>query len=453
MKCPHCNQEIPEGKEFCGFCGKPIQKKPAETKPPKPEGRKRVWLWVLIAVLLVALVVLGVIFVPHWLDQSSQPDTLGAQPTNTPPTIQMASTAAPTESTGPLSLPEEVWLTLSGVEVQHQEAPLSIDDDTMHNAARRDDFVRFASAGEPDWAGFEMPGFNEGEAVMIRFRFSEGAFFVIDFRTQEWDTPDTFQWGFVNERFVQLVDHGEYIDDREFQGNLQLEPDTWYHAMLAIDPQGYFMILLWDETCNAMAFERHEYDADWRDLDWMFHLWVGEGEVDISRMDRYSISGVRIGTAQNDWSGRWSMTGPRGDFQEFELTHEGGRLGGELSTGDIRWSVEGTVFAWSAEGGWGFDIMRGALWVRGGITTKFDVVWMQSYATDYIQGSGDDGLSAYCLKRSERADYPVGCYFYYYPRLSCIETHGADSEICGTYGEVKEAGLEQEAGFPEPPGG
>ncbi|HEY71209.1 MAG TPA: zinc ribbon domain-containing protein, partial [Anaerolineae bacterium] len=137
MKCPHCNQEVPEGKEFCGFCGKPIQKKPAETKPPKPEGKRRVWLWVLIAVLLVALVVLGVIFVPRWLDQPSQPDTLSSLPTSTPPIVQLAQTAAPDQASEPLPVPEEVWLTLSGVEVQHQEAPLSIDDDTMHNAARQ----------------------------------------------------------------------------------------------------------------------------------------------------------------------------------------------------------------------------------------------------------------------------------------------------------------------------
>jgi hypothetical protein len=433
-----------------------VEEKPlAQERSTEKRGR-RIWVWALIAVPLVALVVLGVIFIPRWLNQPSQPDTIVAQPTSTAPSIQVEPTAEPTEPSEPLPLPEEVWLALSGLEVLDQTAPIHIDDDVgyMHNATRQDDFIRFASAGDPDWTGFEAQGFNEGEAAMIRFRFSEGAFFVIDFRTQEWDTPDTFQWGFVQDRLVQLVDHGEYGDDREFQGNLQLEPDTWYYAMLAIDPQGYFMILLWDEAYRSMAFERHEYSADWRDLDWVFHLWVGEGEVDISRMDTYSISGVRIGYAQNDWSGRWSMTGPRADFQDFDLAHEGGRLSGELGmTGETRWSVDGTVFAWTSEAGWGFDIMRGAIWAHGGITVKFEVDWMQSYATDYIQGSGGDGLDAYCLKRPERADYPDGCYYYYYPRLSCIATHGVDSEICGSYGEVKEAGLEQEAGFPEPPGG
>ncbi|HEY70645.1 MAG TPA: hypothetical protein G4O08_08690, partial [Anaerolineae bacterium] len=171
-------------------------------------------------------------------------------------------------------------------------------------------------------------------------------------------------------------------------------------------------------------------------------------------MDTYSIRGVNIYYAQNDWSGHWSMTGPRADFEDFDLTHKGGRLSGDLGmTGSTEWSLDGTIFSWTNSAGFGFDIMRGAIWARGEITVMFPVDWMQSYAMDYIQGSGNDGMEAYCLKRLERAEYPTGCYYYYYPRLSCIDTHGADSEICGSYGEVKEAGLEQEAGFPEPPGG
>lgn len=363
-------------------------------------------------------------------------------------------TIQPTATPEPLPVPEEVWLTVSGVDVLHQASPPSIDRDLMVGATDQGDFVRFTATGDSADARLQIPGFVEGDAAMIRFRFSEAANFVIDFRTEAWDTPDSFQWGFVQERVVQLVEHGEYIDDREFQGNLQLEPDAWYYTMLAIDPQGYFMILLWDDTYHFMAFERHEYGEDWRDLDWVFHLWVGSGEVDISRVDLYSISGVRIGYAQNDWSGRWSMMGPYGEFQNFNLSHEGGRLSGDLGmTGDTQWSLNGTVFAWTDDAGWGFDIMRGALWASGEITVKFEVDWMQSYATDTIQGSGDDGLSEYCLIRYGQAEYPEGCYYYYYPRTSCIATHGADSEICGTYGEVKEAGMEEEAGFPRPPGG
>ena len=200
MKCPQCNHEVPEGMAFCGNCGKSMAVKPSEEKRPRSKRGRRSWLWVLIAVPLIALVVLAVIFVPRWLGQPSQPEMIAAQPTSTPPTMQVASTTAPTQPPEPLPVPEEVWLTVSGVEVQQQEAPIRIDDGYMHGATHQDDFMRFASAGDPEWAGFEALGFNEGEAVMIRFRFSDDANFVIDFRTEAWDTPDTFQWGFVQER-------------------------------------------------------------------------------------------------------------------------------------------------------------------------------------------------------------------------------------------------------------
>jgi len=242
MKCPSCEYEVPEGMAFCGQCGKPVERLPTNPDQPRKGGGKRIWAWVLVGIVAAAIVGGAVFIVLQALEivPPSGAALLPGPPTQTaaadPPRVSIPTMVSipptPTAAPEPLPVPEEVWLTLSGVEVQNQTEPIHIDDDYgyMHEATRQDDFMRFASSGDPEWAGFEAPGFNEGEAVMIRFRFNDDANFVIDFRTETWDTPDTFQWGFVQERSVQLVDHGEYIDDREFQGNLQLEPDAWYYA-------------------------------------------------------------------------------------------------------------------------------------------------------------------------------------------------------------------------------
>jgi len=476
MKCPSCEYEVPEGMAFCGQCGKPVERLPTNPDQPRKGGGKRIWAWVLVGIVAAAIVGGAVFIVLQALEivPPSGAALLPGPPTQTaaadPPRVSIPTMVSipptPTAAPEPLPVPEEVWLTLSGVEVQNQTEPIHIDDDYgyMHEATRQDDFMRFASSGDPEWAGFEAPGFNEGEAVMIRFRFNDDANFVIDFRTETWDTPDTFQWGFVQERSVQLVDHGEYIDDREFQGNLQLEPDAWYYAMLAIDPQGYFTILLWDETYHAMAFERHEYGEDWRDLDWVFHLWVGSGEVDISRMDVYSISGIRIQPSTMEWRGSWSIMGVGGGSDNIWMEQMNGRIRANLNLpGENTYVVEGTAFGWVTDAGWGFDIMRGAILVyppdaeTGAEPLAFFWVdWWLQHSGNAISGSGHAGVSVHCLKRAGIPEYPDNCYWYYYDRPACAEANGddlGDPEICGTYGEVKEAGLEEEAGFPKPPGG
>ena len=128
--------------------------------------------------------------------------------------------------------------------------------------------------------------------------------------------------------------------------------------------------------------------------------------------------------------------------------------------GDL--SVSGTVFKWTNDAGWTFDIMRGAGLSRtpdmdpGSRPGYFYLDWWFQHSGEVISGSSNSGVNPVCLKRAGIQGYPSNCYWYYYDRLACVEATGddlGDPQICGWYGEVKEAGLEQEAGFPEPPGG
>jgi len=230
--------------------------------------------------------------------------------------------------------------------------------------------------------------------------------------------------------------------------------------MLAIDPQGYFTILLWDETYHAMAFERHEYGEDWRDLDWVFHLSVGSGEVDISRMDVYSISGIRVRPSTMDWSGTWSMVGINGNTDDHTLRQSNGRITADLNIeGDSTYKFDGTAFGWMNDAGQWIDIMRGSFLVYpagaepGSQPGYFPVAWRLNPEGQTISASGHSGATDHCLKREGISDYPSNCYWYYYDRRACTDAAGDDSDICGWYGDVRNAGMEEEAGFPKPPGG
>ena len=38
MRCPNCNSEVPEGKRFCGYCGRRLTPAEASAAPPVPDA-------------------------------------------------------------------------------------------------------------------------------------------------------------------------------------------------------------------------------------------------------------------------------------------------------------------------------------------------------------------------------------------------------------------------------
>ncbi len=449
MKCNHCGSKIQEGASFCVQCGQPIEaagsRHPVDEQPAKHPGSRR-WIWLVIGISIGAVLGVGALLLTRafgilpaaGLDQTDQPQ---ASPTSE------WQRPWPGASFEPLAVPEEVWLALSGFEVQYQEQPLSFDPGVMKGGVQDDDYVSFLGTGnwEDSWIG--MPGFSEGDAIMVRFRFGEGAHFSMGFRAGDWDSPEAYQFAFTSDTSIQLVERGENLPRRDFYGNLNLEPDTWYHAMLGLEPQGNFFMLVWDQD-NRMVLDYHEYSEAWRGLDWAFHLGLFMGWVDVSRMDVYSFSDVRIQPSTVDWTGTWSMVGIGGDIDGHRIYQSNGRVTVELNLeGSGVYIFDGTSLEWIDDAGERIDIMRGAYLIYyddsvPGSPPGWTAVelWLHPDG-ERISGSTHAGFIPICLKRDGVPDYPTTCYWYYYDWWACREANDNDSDACGTYGEMADAGL------------
>jgi len=449
MKCKHCSSEIPEGASFCVQCGKPVEAAEARQSVSEHQAKKsgsRRWIWLVIGISIGAVLGVGALLLPRALGilpaaGVSQTDQAQASPTSE------WQRPWPGASFEPLPVPDEVWLALRGVEVQYQEQPLSFDPDVMQGGVQDDDYVSFLGTGNWDdnWIG--LPGLSEGDAIMVRFRYGEGAQFSMGLRAGVWDSPESYQFAFTGDTSVQIMEQGENFPRRNFYGNLSLEPDTWYHAMLGLEPQGNFFMLVWDQD-SRMAFVYHEYGDGWRGLDWVFHLGLFMGWMDISRMDVYSFSDVRIQPSAADWTGTWSMVGLGGDIDGHKIWQSNGRITVDLNLeGSSVYVFDGTALEWINDAGEQIDIMRGAFLVYSADSVPGSSpgwapveLWLHPDG-ERISGSSHAGVIPICLKREGVPDYPSDCYWYYYDRQTCVETSGDDSDACGVYGEMAEAGL------------
>ena len=87
ITCPKCGRELADGARFCKFCGsqvlqtnmqnntqRPVQNIRVTTPAPKKKKSSKGIITAIIAVLLVALIVLGIIFIPDLLDKKKDED-------------------------------------------------------------------------------------------------------------------------------------------------------------------------------------------------------------------------------------------------------------------------------------------------------------------------------------------------------------------------------------------
>ena len=104
-KCPYCKAEIEENARFCLYCMKPLAEKETIT-PPK----KRRWIWVFVAVVLVVCIGVWLLARGAWKpDETSTPHpSINTKPSNqtsvTPPDEDNSAGEVPTPSVKP---PEE----------------------------------------------------------------------------------------------------------------------------------------------------------------------------------------------------------------------------------------------------------------------------------------------------------------------------------------------------------
>ena len=129
---------------------------------------------------------------------------------------------------------------------------------------------------------------EDGQAILVKFRFYEDSDFYITFETGEWLTDSYRAWGIGSEDGViaPVISDGNLEYTGEFSGFSELLPDHWYVVMLYIGGSKPYNIKIWDFAEKIVLLEyTSQMDDRWVGLIWSSTMIVGSGFLEIDRYE------------------------------------------------------------------------------------------------------------------------------------------------------------------------
>lgn len=258
---------------------------------PKP-----VISWLLLAGIFLAVCVLSIGAMWAGVRILSSPSL--ASPTalisSTPSAPTSTVAASPTAGNTPIPpepvidpatvQPDKLSEYLEGVQVQ--------DDDTFDDpsgrgwviqaAIIRDGFMRVD--GNANWDGaFHSQGVTENEGVVMDFSYASGSLFEVFIDQGAYDSDAYKRFGvYIGGNTVEtnIWEGRRNTGGTILSGNLTLEPETTYSILIAILPDGEFMLVLWNPQEPSKTLKhRAAFDPTWSNLTWTFYLQANRGPI------------------------------------------------------------------------------------------------------------------------------------------------------------------------------
>jgi hypothetical protein len=129
---------------------------------------------------------------------------------------------------------------------------------------------------------------SDGEAILLRFKYTgdsqkDSAFslFLVE-QDVEWSVAQAlYLWGHT-QAYVSIK-KGPEENDHLLEGNLTLEPDTWYGLMMAINPKAGLQVIIWDlaNPARRIRFVDLTEQPDWFNKSWNFGGNTTAGSTDL----------------------------------------------------------------------------------------------------------------------------------------------------------------------------
>ena len=124
---------------------------------------------------------------------------------------------------------------------------------------------------------------TERQAIMLRFQMQKGMHFGITLASGSPGTPEYRSFGFYRplSKILARVFEGatDIRLDIPVKGDLKVHKfNTWYQCVLAISPNGHFMLLIWDPADPTKFNRIHDvFDESWMGLQWSYYIEADKG--------------------------------------------------------------------------------------------------------------------------------------------------------------------------------
>jgi uncharacterized caspase-like protein len=152
--------------------------------------------------------------------------------------------------------------------------------------------------GTENWGGaLRSRKFREGEGVIIDFRYSSGSVFEVFFDHGEFDTDPYRRFGiYIRNNRVGLNEYtgGNDIGGADLSGNFSPQPEGTSTLLIAILPDGEFLVVVWNPSNPAETVDyREQFDQSWAGLNWNFFMQANRGIIQFDNFREIKFSGAK----------------------------------------------------------------------------------------------------------------------------------------------------------------
>lgn len=215
------------------------------------------------------------------------------QPAQIPPTatiVPPTNTPIPTNTPKPTSTPIPPTPTLipPAALAEYLENPRIVKVDSFDNSNSWELYVGKVTNGVleivgNDWNGIVREGtFQEGDGILINFKYTKGSEFELLFDKGEWWTDPYKRFGVylaVDYAESNLWDGKKGLGFNYLRGNFYLTPDTWYSLLMTIGKDGDFFALVYDPSNPEKIIKDRRKIEGWKGINWTFKLGANEGTI------------------------------------------------------------------------------------------------------------------------------------------------------------------------------
>lgn len=137
------------------------------------------------------------------------------------------------------------------------------------------------------WRGLSYTKkFTEGEGIIVDFVYDQSAHFNAGFNRGAWAQSSYRSFGFYGNAKKSYPDRTTYEADAELadtpiSGDLKLTPGTEYSLLMAVLPNGEFLLVIWDPANPDLDIQYHltKRNSSWTELSWTFAIGINSGQV------------------------------------------------------------------------------------------------------------------------------------------------------------------------------
>ncbi len=215
------------------------------------------------------------------------------QPTVSIPTTSASTAIFPTPTLSPLTVLAKYLENARIVEIDTFDNPSGWNPTNEISNGQ----LLLVGLGNNNWHGLSNRAIlQEGNGVMIDFKFTPGEYFEMYFEGGPWTTSRYKRFGvYVNgdHSNVDIFVGRQRREPSLVPGNLSLQPGTWYSLLMVVGRGGDFLAVIWDPTNPDKALQYRETIESWKELDWAFRIQANQGTILFDNFEEIVFDGIK----------------------------------------------------------------------------------------------------------------------------------------------------------------